>query len=100
MFGIKATPVLLPHKLTHDSKHIDLTLMNKNLSIFLVWLPDTHIAEVDVVDAISRAEITGNSNRVFAKLSCYTAIERYAVGGTFDNIHQTFPACKCGHDLA
>src|SRR6266498_2984166 len=57
VFGIKSARIFLPHEFTHHREHIDLSLVQKHLGVFFIRLSDHDVAEMDMVNAITRAEI-------------------------------------------
>src|SRR5215510_11542907 len=91
VFGVKSARILLPHEFPHDREHIDLTLVEKHLGVFLIRLFDYDVAEMDMVNAIARAEIPRHLYRVFAQFARHPAIEGDAVGWAFNDVHEALP---------
>src|SRR5262249_60843465 len=92
VFGIKSSRIFLPRQFPHDSKHVNLSLVQKDLGVFFIRLPDDDVTEMDVVDRVARAEIASHRHRVFAQFASHSAVKGDAVGGAFDDVHHALPS--------
>ena len=70
MFWVDQTLVFDLHQLLHDRKHVVVARIDETFNIFVIGHGDRRIAIVNVVDAISRTEVTTDFDRIVTSLPC------------------------------
>src|SRR4051812_34364799 len=99
MFRIEPVFVAHPDQFFHDIEHVDLAFVKKHFCILYIRFFYNYIAIVNMIDAVTAAEIAANFYRVFSHFAGHPAVERDPVGGAVYDTDKPFPMLKRFDDL-
>lgn len=100
VFWIDQPLVFELHQLLHDREHVDLARIDETFNVSVIRHNNGRIAIVDVVDAISGAEVAADLNRIVPRFPRYSAVKGNTVGWAVHDADQMFPSVDCSHDLS
>src|ERR1700688_4005146 len=91
MLGIDQARVFQTNQFFHHCEKIHVAFIGKHFRVFLPRYLYTHVAEVHVIDAVSRSKIPTYFHGILAHLSRYAAIESNSVRRARNNFYKAFP---------
>jgi len=99
MLRINQARIFLANQFLHDGEHVDLSVVQEHLGVFLIRYPHLNVSEMHVIDAVPCSEITAHFHGVLAHFPCHAAIKRDPICLAGHDLDEVFPSLHAPHDL-